>query len=62
MRNNIWGEGERERGIGRNCKKDSVQNISFKKKKNWRRRRRKSSTHTNGAMPQRAEYYCQEYN
>ena len=59
MRNNIWGEGERERGIGRNCKKDSVQNISFKKKKNWRR---KSSTHTNGAMPQRAEYYCQEYN
>ena len=33
MRNNIWGEGERERGIGRNCKKDSVQNISFKKKK-----------------------------
>lgn len=25
---------ERERGIGRNCKKDSVQNISFKKIKN----------------------------
>lgn len=41
MRNNIWGEGERERGIGRNCKKDSVQNISFKKKKKLKKKKKK---------------------